>query len=830
MRKSRRGLVLESLENRLVMSVNVVEAENNDSQSRANEFAFEADGLAQLSGTSTSDNDKDYFTFTPAVDSTLSVNVSSPNNNIAQLEVEDPAGDSIFSTEPNNGVNTGSVQLTAGTEYFVRLRSRNASAADYVAGLTLTAGHTGGGGGGVVCGDEAITTTAEVEPNNQKSQATPFTLGVTGMAELTGTSDNTDDRDFFVFTPTVSGTLCATVTTTNNHMPSLEVENPAGIDILETEPNDGVNSAAGQVIAGTQYTVRLRSTDASAAAYAARLNLSEGTGTPPGGGGDPGVEPAELVTETEPNDSSSTANLFGLGSDGSVTLEGVSQDSDDKDYFRFTATESGILRTNVLSPNGNFAAFQIEDANDNKLFETEPNDGINTGAFHVDAGASYRIRLRSKTDSAAEYSVELRQLRDGDLSGDGLVNRGDIADAIRGMFGGTTTGLGADLNHDGVVSLDELVGVRDLIDISTLQPGDVYNETESNNTSDLANTFDLGSDNAIQLHGTSRNRQDDDFFEFSPVASGTLLVSVTAPNSNVAALEIEDSASVDILETEPNNGINVAAAQVIAGLTYFVRLRSKTDSAADYEAQINLVPGGTGGGDTGNEPPNLVIETETNDDKEDANQFALGSDNLVQLQGVSAPGREEPDYDFFTFIAERSGTLTANSLSRSGPFAKVQIEASHSTKVLETEPSNGVNTASGHVTQGTRYYVRMSGGGFTCYYCPATGTSEYLIDLSLEPDTSAPSAPAALEVATVATTHDTVATPTSTSVRSTRSVGSEDQPAARATARRREARIVAVDQAHGRATDAPQTVEATTRRNRSTRLNARQVDGAFANL
>jgi len=60
----RRRFVLEPLEGRELLSVMIAERENNNRASRANAFAFDADGIAQLQGVSLNRNDRDFFAFT----------------------------------------------------------------------------------------------------------------------------------------------------------------------------------------------------------------------------------------------------------------------------------------------------------------------------------------------------------------------------------------------------------------------------------------------------------------------------------------------------------------------------------------------------------------------------------------------------------------------------------------------------------------------------------------------------------------------------------------------------------------------------------------------
>lgn len=126
------------------------------------------------------------------------------------------------------------------------------------------------------------------------------------------------------------------------------------------------------------------------------------------GKGDPGDSglPSD-ITENESNGSKSLADRFALDAGGFATLRGVSANQNDKDFFVFTAPRSGRLDVNVLAPGGSFAQLEVENASGQHLFETDPNDGINSGGFNVAAGGVYFIRLRSKDSFAADYQVQL---------------------------------------------------------------------------------------------------------------------------------------------------------------------------------------------------------------------------------------------------------------------------------------------------------------------------------------------------------------------------------------------------------------------------------------
>ena len=75
---------------------------------------------------------------------------------------------------------------------------------------------------------------------------------------ITGVSQNHDDRKFYSFTAPQAGTLHVVVETSNGVFAQAEVENArTSVNVLETDPNDGINSASGAVLGGGQYILRL---------------------------------------------------------------------------------------------------------------------------------------------------------------------------------------------------------------------------------------------------------------------------------------------------------------------------------------------------------------------------------------------------------------------------------------------------------------------------------------------------------------------------------------------------------------------------------------------
>lgn len=255
------------------------------------------------------------------------------------------------------------------------------------------------------------------------------------------------------------------------------------------------------------------------------------------------VTPSTTVLESEPNDAKESADFFSFPTtDGTAVLRGLVANSRDKDFFAFTVRASTTLSVDVGTTNGVIAKLDIEDNLGNKVFETQPNNGINAGSTTVVPGRTYFVRLKIQDAIPAAYDVIMT-----------LTNRNA---AGGGAIGPTRT-----------------------------------RETEPNNVRSSADLFRFSSSGAAQLLGTSLNRDERDFFVFTPTQSGRLNFQVAAAMTNgvVAQLEIQNAQGVTLFETDPNSGINSGIISVTARAQYFIRLRAPSTRAASYEANLTLI-------------------------------------------------------------------------------------------------------------------------------------------------------------------------------------------------------------------------------------------------
>ncbi len=230
-----------------MMANNVFEVEINDTESRATPFRATATESTVLKGTSTSKDDKDYFTFTAATTGPVSVAVTATSN--AALEVKTRAGLQLLETEPNNGVNQGTFQSVAGETYYLRMRSTSKSAPSTLLMSRWVPAdrphpaleNNGGGDNAILVAILAAQAQATVQiqspgrinevEQRQSRAGAAHPLG-TDAITLVGAASK-KDRDFFHITPTAGGSVQLTASS-----PSIKVsvETATGIKLLETEP------------------------------------------------------------------------------------------------------------------------------------------------------------------------------------------------------------------------------------------------------------------------------------------------------------------------------------------------------------------------------------------------------------------------------------------------------------------------------------------------------------------------------------------------------------------------------------------------------------------
>lgn len=251
--------------------------------------------------------------------------------------------------------------------------------------------------------DAMAATIFESEPNDRRGSADLVTLDAgDGRATVQGSIGTDRDQDFFRLNPTAGGTMSLRLADNSTLAAKIAVEDIFGNKLFESEPNNGVTSGEFTVRGGVPVFIRVRGQSGSIGDYTIQLG-GPGVVLPPVTG-DTTVSPN--VLETESNNTKATANRVFFGRSTPTQIEGIANTSADRDFFRLRATVGGTVNLSAIGFGGN-VKFSVEDSLGNKLFESEPNRGINAGSFVAEAGRTYFLRVRTPSAGAVGYRINL---------------------------------------------------------------------------------------------------------------------------------------------------------------------------------------------------------------------------------------------------------------------------------------------------------------------------------------------------------------------------------------------------------------------------------------
>ena len=214
---------------------------------------------AQMTGESTNERDRDYYSFTASATETLTVSIAADaNGRYAEVEIKNgTTGRKLLEMEPSeNGVASAQMPVVADASYVIVVRSPYDSlAVVYTVGLKL----------------DNSTISAII--------GTEVVFDATGFAQLAGTVVGEHSKSIYSFTATTTGSLKVSILPdANGRSTELEVENrTTRRKLLELEPSErkGRTSGTIAVVAGQTYVIEIDSPfDRVAVAFTVNLQLS----------------------------------------------------------------------------------------------------------------------------------------------------------------------------------------------------------------------------------------------------------------------------------------------------------------------------------------------------------------------------------------------------------------------------------------------------------------------------------------------------------------------------------------------------------------------------
>lgn len=224
---------------------------------------------------------------------------------------------------------------------------------------------------------------------------TPVVFDAAGVAQLTGTALDDDDRSFYAFTAAADQTLTVTLQPDpSGRYAEVELRDAtARRELLDLEPGEN-GRTTGQVSlrAGHTYLIRVEADSRLPLNYTVDLTLSD---SPPAVA--PPVFGSEIVFDEA----------------GNAQVTGTSLNDDDERFFSFTAPRSGVLTVALLpGADGRFAELELKDvATRRRLLELDPQDrpGQTSGRVSVVAGRTYLIEVEGAFERLpSAFTINLR--------------------------------------------------------------------------------------------------------------------------------------------------------------------------------------------------------------------------------------------------------------------------------------------------------------------------------------------------------------------------------------------------------------------------------------
>jgi uncharacterized protein (TIGR03437 family) len=294
---------------------------------------------------------------------------------------------------------------------------------------------------------------SEIEPNNSPTEANALDL-ISSRQTVTGAITPASDADYFSFNAPAGARLWASVDTGGTQISGatsrdsiLTLFGPDGTTVIEEDNDDGIGNGCDDTNESSAASTIAGRTLSAAGVYYLRVRAS-GSGL---------INPYALhialtttapVAETEPNNSTSTANATVNGQTPLAVRSGSISPSGDSDFYSITVAGSGVIFISVdgdperdgtgtdtvvalLSPTGS----QLFSA-DSSFSGSATNPPAETFCFLVPSAGVYTVRVRHFSSSSTG-SYLLMVFAD---------NAGNIANVSAASF------LGGTLAPDSIVA------------------------------------------------------------------------------------------------------------------------------------------------------------------------------------------------------------------------------------------------------------------------------------------------------------------------------------------------------------------------------------------
>lgn len=400
-----------------------------------------------------------------------------------------------------------------------------------------------------------------------------------------------------------------------------------------------------------------------------------------------------------------------LTSDGSTLISGsVGFEDDHDDYYRFTASDDGLL-TATLSELSQNLNLKLLDSSAN-LLATSLQSGITNESirYELTEGHNYWLRVDPHGSSESDYELFLSFAADSSEND---------SDSKSGSGSDDTDQEDTDLDDSdsksGSDSSEDVIGGIELGDAGMYSSPAVIPGGE----------FD---DGLVEITGRVGFDDDaDDYYRFTAESEGQLTAKLFGLSEDLELKLLDSSRNLLVSSTNSGSAEEEISYNLMAGRNYWVRVDPFLDAESEYSLDIlfealkdnleEVVDGGS------------IGDAGTYSSAANVTQYLL-TDNTAAISGSVGYGEDHDDY--FKFTPTNSGQLTA---SLSGLQDNINL------KILDSDTNLLVSSTSGGTSDEQIVYDLNGGSSYWVRVDPfAASESQYRLDLAFLPASETASA------------------------------------------------------------------------------------------
>ncbi|MBM9521284.1 pre-peptidase C-terminal domain-containing protein, partial [Desulforhopalus vacuolatus] len=662
--------------NDIVNGTTISGGDAGNSRTGATAVSLDSNGDASITGYA---GENDFYTFVAQHPGTATINLTGLSSDI-DLRLLSSSGSRLdSSTASGSSSESISYNLTSGKTYYVKVDPFNSHTSDYNLSINTVAAVTPvpSTNNDIING----TTVSGGDAGDSTSEAALVSLDSNGNASITGYVGGNDD-DYYTFVAQNNGTAYFDLTGLSSNVNLYLLSNSDRMLDSSYSSGSSNESISYDLTSGEAYCVMVHPYPYGTSTSDYNLSINTVAGVTPVPSGNNDIINGEIVSGGDAGDSLSEAALVSLDSNGDASITGYAGDyAGDNDYYTFVAQSSGTATIDLTGLSSNIDLYLSESPDENSansigLLDVSYMSGSSSESvsYNLTSGKTYYVKVDPDGTSTSDYNLSINT----------VAAVTPVPSTNNDIINGTTVSggdAGAFLWEAALVALD--------------------------------------SNGDASITGYAGN---DDYYKFVAQNNGTATIELTELSSNLNLKLLNSSNGTLDSSYSSGSSSESISYNLISGETYYVKV-DYYSSTSDYNLSINTVAAVTPVPSTNNDIINgtTVSGGDAGDSRTGATAVSLDSNGDASITGYAG------DNDYYTFVAQSSGTATISLTGLSSDIDLRLLSSSGSTLDSSSSHSSSSGGSSNesisyNLISGDIYYVKVDP-----YY---TFTSDYNLSIN----------------------------------------------------------------------------------------------------